>query len=110
MNWMDIGTIDDIPSAGARIVKTALGCVAIFRTDDDKVFATSDRCPHKGGPLSDGIVHGHNVTCPLHNWVFSLENGVAQGADDGQIATYATRIQDGRILLDITELKNREAA
>lgn len=110
MNWMDIGTIDDIPSAGARIVKTALGCVAIFRTDDDRVFATSDRCPHKGGPLSDGIVHGHNVTCPLHNWVFSLENGVAQGADDGQIATYATRIQDGRILLDITELKNREAA
>lgn len=110
MNWMDIGTIDDIPRAGARIVKTVLGCVAVFRTDDDQVFATSDRCPHKGGPLSDGIVHGHNVTCPLHNWVFSLETGVAQGADTGEIATYSTRIEEGRILLDIAQLKSQEAA
>ncbi|WP_197918724.1 nitrite reductase small subunit NirD [Thiosulfatihalobacter marinus] len=110
MSWIDIGAITDIPLRGARIVKTELGCVAVFRTDDNEVFATSDRCPHKGGPLSEGIVHGRKVTCPLHNWVFSLETGEAQGADDGQIATYPTRILDGRVMLDGTHLATEAAA
>jgi nitrite reductase (NADH) small subunit len=110
MTWMDIGAIDDIPLRGARIIKTALGCVALFRTDEAEVFATSDRCPHKGGPLSEGIVHGRNITCPLHNWVFSLETGQAQGADVGQIATYAVQVSQGRILLDATRLQARSAA
>ncbi|MEP2530178.1 nitrite reductase small subunit NirD [Shimia sp.] len=110
MSWIDIGAIDDIPLRGARIVKTALGCVAVFRTDVGEVFATSDRCPHKGGPLSEGIVHGRKVTCPLHNWVFSLETGEAQGADDGQIETYPTRILDGRVMLDATLLSTEVAA
>jgi nitrite reductase (NADH) small subunit len=110
MSWIDIGAITDIPLRGARIVKTELGCVAVFRTDDNEVFATSDRCPHKGGPLSEGIVHGRKVTCPLHNWVFSLETGEAQGADDGQIATYPTRILDGRVMLDGTHLAAEAAA
>ncbi|WP_299424937.1 nitrite reductase small subunit NirD [uncultured Shimia sp.] len=110
MNWIDICSITDIPLRGARIVKTAVGCVAVFRTDDSEVFATSDRCPHKGGPLSEGIVHGKAVTCPLHNWVFSLETGEAQGADEGQIATFATQIEDGRVMLDVTELTPGVAA
>ena len=110
MSWIDIGAITDIPLRGARIVKTELGCVAVFRTDDNEVFATSDRCAHKGGPLSEGIVHGRKVTCPLHNWVFSLETGEAQGADDGQIATYPTRILDGRVMLDGTHLATEAAA
>lgn len=110
MNWMDIGAIDDIPLRGARIIKTTMGCVALFRTDLDEVFATSDRCPHKGGPLSEGIVHGRHITCPLHSWVFSLETGQAQGADIGQIATYAVRLAQGRILLDSTQLQARNAA
>ena len=110
MSWIDIGAITDIPLRGARIVKTELGCVAVFRTDDNEVFATSDRCPHKGGPLSEGIVHGRKVTCPLHNWVFSLETGEAQVADDGQIATYPTRILDGRVMLDGTHLATEAAA
>ena len=110
MSWIDIGAIDDIPLRGARIVKTELGCVAVFRTDDNEVFATSDRCPHKGGPLSEGIVHGRKVTCPLHNWVFSLETGEAQGADEGQIETYPTRILDGRVMLDGTLLSAEAAA
>ena len=110
MSWIDIGAITDIPLRGARIVKTEMGCVAVFRTDDNEVFATSDRCPHKGGPLSEGIVHGRKVTCPLHNWVFSLETGEAQGADDGQIATYPTRILDGRVMLDGTHLATEAAA
>ncbi|ARE40372.1 Nitrite reductase [NAD(P)H] small subunit [Rhodovulum sp. P5] len=110
MNWIDIGAIDDIPLRGARVVKTRHGCVAVFRTAEAEVFATSDRCPHKGGPLSDGIVHGRKVTCPLHNWVFSLETGQAQGADEGQIETFAAKVEDGRILLDAARLMARSAA
>jgi nitrite reductase (NADH) small subunit len=109
MSWTDIAALDDIPVRGARIVKTRAGCIAVFRTADDEVFATSDRCPHKGGPLSEGIVHGKSVTCPLHNWVFSLETGEAQGADEGQIATYPARVENGRVLMDLSEI-NKVAA
>ena len=109
-NWIDIGPMSDIPPQGARVVKTAHGCIAIFRTATDQVFAIDDACPHKGGPLSEGIVHGTHVTCPLHAWVFSLETGMAQGADAGQVARHATTIKDGRILLDATHLARRSAA
>jgi nitrite reductase (NADH) small subunit len=81
-HWVDIGCLEDVPRRGARCITTPLGKIAVFRTADDKVFAIDDQCPHKGGPLSQGIVHGAQVTCPLHNWVFSLETGIAQGADE----------------------------
>jgi nitrite reductase (NADH) small subunit len=110
MTWTDIGTLDDIPLRGARTVRTAEGCVAVFRTADDEVFATSDRCPHKGGPLSEGIVHGRKVTCPLHSWVFSLETGQAQGADSGRVETFPVKVEDGRLLLDLGALRARRAA
>ncbi|WP_171124612.1 MULTISPECIES: nitrite reductase small subunit NirD [unclassified Ruegeria] len=110
MSWIDIGHIDDIPLRGARVVKTPVGCVALFRTAEDEVFAASDTCPHKGGPLSEGIVHGQSVTCPLHNWVFDLNSGQAQGADEGQIATYSVQLDGERILLDSTSLGQRSAA
>ena len=103
-NWIDIAALEDVPKRGARVVKTRQGCVAIFRTFDDRVFAIDDTCPHKKGPLSEGIVHGASVTCPLHNWVFSLETGLAQGADQGQVNTYEIRVDGGRILLDATRL------
>lgn len=103
-NWIDIGALDDIPPRGARVVRTSAGCVAVFRTAEDAVFAIDDRCPHKGGPLSQGIVHGTSVTCPLHNWVISLETGSAQGADTGSVATYAIRVEAGRLLLDASRL------
>ena len=109
MSWIDIGSIDQIPVRGARIVKTKLGCIAVFRTAEDEVFATSDKCPHKGGPLSEGIVHGKSVTCPLHNWVFSLESGEAQGADEGNIETYAIRVEGGRLLLDAAVMERSAA-
>ncbi|MEX0285555.1 MAG: nitrite reductase small subunit NirD [Paracoccaceae bacterium] len=110
MNWIDIGHIDDIPLRGARVVKTPLGCIALFRTGEAEVFAASDTCPHKGGPLSEGIVHGQSVTCPLHNWVFDLNSGQVQGADEGQIATYPVQLDGERILLDGTALARRSAA
>ena len=109
MSWIDIGALEDIPLRGARVVKTRLGCIAVFRTSDEEVFATSDRCPHKGGPLSEGIVHGKSVTCPLHNWVFSLESGEAQGADEGMIDTFAIRIEDGRLMLDAAVMERSAA-
>ena len=109
MSWIDIGHIDDIPLRGARKVKTKDGCIAVFRTDDATVFATSNTCPHKQGPLNEGIVHGTKVTCPLHNWVFDLETGEAQGADEGRIATYPARVEAGRILIDAAIL-GRQAA
>ncbi|WP_068115014.1 nitrite reductase small subunit NirD [Tropicimonas marinistellae] len=109
-SWIDIGSLEDIPLRGARVVKTSLGCVAVFRASDDSVFALHDRCPHKGGPLSEGIVHGHKVTCPLHNWVFDLETGAATGTDEGEVATFATRIEAGRVLLDASVLEKQTAA
>lgn len=109
-NWIDIAALGDIPKRGARVVKTALGCVAVFRTADEEVFALNNACPHKAGPLAEGIVHGKSVTCPLHNWVISLETGEAQGADEGKVATYPARVKDGRILLDRTFLRARTAA
>ena len=110
MNWIDIGALSDIPPQGARVVKTAQGCVAVFRTAEDQVFAIDDACPHKGGPLSEGIVHGNFVTCPLHAWVFSLETGMAQGADEGAVNSYPARVEAGRILLDASRLARRSAA
>ncbi len=109
MSWIDIGHIDDIPLRGARRLKTHLGCVAIFRTDLGEVFATADRCPHKGGPLSEGIVHGQSITCPLHNWVFDLNTGQAKG-EEASIPTYPARIVDQRILIDATQLTAQSAA
>jgi nitrite reductase (NADH) small subunit len=108
--WIDVGPLSDIPRRGARVIRTRLGCVALFRTGDDEVFALDDRCPHKGGPLSDGIVHGRSVTCPLHNWVISLETGRAQGADEGASATFPARVENGRVLLDPAALAARSAA
>lgn len=105
MSMIDIAALDDIPPQGARVVRTPHGCVAVFRTADDRVFALDDRCPHKGGPLSEGIVHGTQVTCPLHNWVFDMATGRAQGADRGQVVTHPVRVEGGRIWLDARALR-----
>jgi nitrite reductase (NADH) small subunit len=105
--WIDIGAVEDIPLRGARVVKTPRGCLAVFRTGESEVFALDDRCPHKGGPLSQGIVHGKAVTCPLHNWVIGLETGQAQGADEGRVRAHSVRIEEGRVLLDPAGLAGR---
>ena len=96
---VEIGSIEQIPRRGARCVNTPAGKIAVFRTAEDQVFALENRCPHKGGPLSEGIVHGGAVTCPLHNWVFDLATGEAQGADEGQVRTFPVSVVDGRIFM-----------
>lgn len=104
-DWQPICRIDDIPLRGARRVARPQGMdVALFRTEDDQVFALLDRCPHKGGPLSQGIVFGHKVACPLHNWTIGLGDGCAQAPDEGSTPRFACRVQDGQVLLDPVEL------
>ncbi len=102
MTFIGIGHINDIPLRGARCVKTPVGRVAVFRTAENEVFAIEDRCPHKGGPLSQGIVHGKAVTCPLHNFVISLESGKALGADEGEVKTIPIRNIDGYLSISIS--------
>lgn len=102
--WTDVGPVAAIPRRGARCILTPGGRIAVFRTADDRVLALEDRCPHRGGPLSQGIVHGLAVTCPLHNWVISLETGAAQGADDGRVRTVPITVRDGRILVAANDL------
>lgn len=104
MNWIAIGNISDIPLRGARCVKTPQGRIAIFRTAESEVFAIEDHCPHKGGPLSQGIVHGKAVTCPLHNWVISLETGRALGADEGEVATIPVLNREGALFIALENL------
>jgi len=104
MIWLEVCPLTAIPQRGARVVKTTAGCIALFRTIDDEVFALDDECPHKKGPLSQGIVHGKSVTCPLHNWVISFESGEAQGADQGQARTRTVRIVEGMVQLALPQL------
>ena len=104
-NWTLICPLEDIPQLGSRIVKPAAGGdIAIFRTSDDEVFAMHDKCPHKGGPLSQGIVFGTSVACPLHNWTIGLDSGCAKAPDEGCTPRFAVKVQDGVVSLDATEL------
>ena len=104
-DWTFICRIDDIPVLGARRVRRPAGTdVAVFRTEDDRIFALLDRCPHKGGPLSQGIVFGEHVACPLHNWAISLVDGEARAPDIGCATRFAVRIEDGRVSLLASEL------
>jgi len=99
--WIEIGVLSDIPSQGARCVNVGEMTVAIFRNVDDRIFALEDKCPHKNGPLSQGIVHDGCVTCPLHNWVISLETGKAQGADEGETRKFSVKLEGERVFLSI---------
>ena len=100
-DWIEVGTLEDIPRQGARVVRTAEGDIAVFRTLDDEVFALRDKCPHKGGPLSQGIVHGRRVACPLHDWKIHLDTGLAVAPDEGCAASYPVKLLDGRIFLSL---------
>lgn len=103
--WTVICRVDDIPVLGSRRVARPRGVdVAVFRNAEDQVFALLDRCPHKGGPLSQGIVFGTSVACPLHNWTIGLADGCAQGADEGCTPKFACKVEAGQVMLDPSEL------
>ncbi len=98
--WLPVGRLDDIPRLGARVVETAHGPVAVFRNGTDEVFALLDRCPHQGGPLSEGQVHGRLVTCPLHQWNIHLDKGAARAPDVGCVPRFEVRNDDGDLYLN----------
>ena len=103
--WTTICRVDDIPVLGARRVSRPQGMdVAVFRNNEDKVFALLDRCPHKGGPLSQGIVFGTSVACPLHNWTIGLADGCAKAPDEGCTPKFSVHVEAGVVHLDATEL------
>ena len=105
--WKYICKLEDIPVLGARRVTRAQGLeVAVFRTATDEVFALLDRCPHKGGPLSQGIVFGRSVACPLHNWTIALCDGVAMAPDHGCTPRFAVKVENGTVSLDVAELNS----
>lgn len=104
-DWTEICQLDDIPRLGARRVARPRGmAVAVFRTADDQVFAVLDRCPHKGGPLSQGIVFGRSVACPLHNWTIELDEACARAPDVGCVPKFACKLDAGKVYLDRAEL------
>lgn len=102
--WIDVGADADIPVRGSRRMVIGDTPVAVFRAGDGALFALVDRCPHKHGPLSQGIVHGRTVTCPLHAWNISLETGQALGADRGCTPALDVNVRDGRVRVDVSTL------
>lgn len=98
-NWTRVCALDDIPRQGSRVLAREDGDIALFRTHDDQVFALRDRCPHKGGPLSQGMVHGRAVACPLHGWNIDLASGEALAPDAGCARRFAARLESGAVWL-----------
>ncbi len=108
-DWIEIGLSDDVPSRGSRVVTTDQGDIAIFKAADARIFALWDKCPHKGGPLSQGIVHGHSVTCPLHNWVVGLETGEVKGPDQGCARKVKVKVENNIVMIEAAALRRHVA-
>ena len=100
-DWREVGRIEDLPRLGSRVLRLTDKNIAVFRTSKDEIFALEDRCPHKGGPLSQGIVHGTKVTCPLHNLVMDLTKGEAVASDEGCVISFPVKVDQGRIFLSV---------
>jgi nitrite reductase (NADH) small subunit len=104
-DWTPICRVEDIPMLGARrVARDGAVAVAVFRTAEDRLFALLDRCPHKGGPLSQGIVFGDSVACPLHNWTIALDDGCARAPDAGCTQKFSVKVDAGVVHLDRAEL------
>jgi nitrite reductase (NADH) small subunit len=109
VEWIEIGRVTDVPPRGSRVVATENGDIAVFKTADGRIFALWDKCPHKGGPLSQGIVHGASVTCPLHNWVVGLETGEVKGPDQGCARKVPVQLDGEMIFISATVLRRQAA-
>lgn len=108
--WLHVGRLDDIPRQGSRVVsRPDSDDIAIFRTADDAVFAIGNRCPHKGGPLDQGLVHGHRVACPLHGWRIQLEAGEAVAPDQGCVPRFPVHLDPrGQLHVRLTPMDGSE--
>jgi nitrite reductase (NADH) small subunit len=109
VDWIEVGRAADVPLRGSRVIATEQGDIAVFKAADGRIFALWDKCPHKGGPLSQGIVHGTSVTCPLHNWVVGLETGEVKGPDQGCARKVPVQL-DGDIIFIPASVLRQQAA
>ena len=100
-HWVKVAPLDEIPVLGARVVRNNMVDIGVFRLEDDRIFAINNSCPHKGGPLSEGIVYGDKIACPLHSWKISLVDGKADEPDVGQTACFNTKVEDGFVYLEL---------
>ncbi|MCU7841664.1 MAG: nitrite reductase small subunit NirD [Candidatus Thiodiazotropha sp. (ex Troendleina suluensis)] len=108
--WTEVVELDQIPVLGSRVIKTRDMDIAVFRGSDDQVYAIRDACPHKNGPLSQGIMHGDSVTCPLHNWKIDLTSGEAMEPDEGCTNVFPVKVEDGRVLLQLPQNETEAVA
>ncbi len=108
-DWIEVGRVDDVPLRGSRVIATPQGDIAVFKAADGRIFALWDKCPHKGGPLSQGIVHGTSVTCPLHNWVIGLETGEVKGPDQGCARKVPVQVENDVIAVPGAVLRQQVA-
>ncbi len=98
-NWIKIIQVEDVPVMGSRKVVVGDDEIVIFKTRDESIFAVNNVCPHKQGKLSEGLVHDHMVTCPMHNWDIDLETGVVKDEDNSCTKKYETKVEEGVIYL-----------
>jgi nitrite reductase (NADH) small subunit len=108
-DWIEVGHVDDVPLRGSRVIATEQGDIAVFKAADGRIFALWDKCPHKGGPLSQGIVHGTSVTCPLHNWVIGLETGEVKGPDQGCARKVDVQLKGNAIFIAASVVRRQVA-
>lgn len=108
--WIEVVELTKIPVLGSRLIKTKDLSIAVFRASDDRVFAIRDACPHKGGPLSQGIMHGTTVTCPLHSWKIDLASGDALAPDQGCTKVFPVKVEDGKVYLQLIPQTQEEPA
>lgn len=102
-NWVRVAPLEEIPKLGARVVRSKDIDIGVFRLEDDRIYAVNNSCPHKGGPLSEGIVYGDKIACPLHSWKISLVDGKADEPDEGATACFNTKVEDGVVYLELKE-------
>jgi nitrite reductase (NADH) small subunit len=105
LSWIPICKVDDIPKQGSRVIERTNGSnIALFRSITNQVYALLDECPHKQGPLSQGIVHGEQVTCPLHAWNIQLADGQAVAPDVGCTRQFTVKIEQDLVHLDASQI------
>ena len=107
-HWTKITRTENIPFHEGRPVQVEGEELAIFNLGD-RFVTIENQCPHKGGPLCDGIVSGTTVVCPLHGWRFDLNSGMAVRASlPACVKTYPTRVEDGIVLVDVSRAARHE--
>lgn len=99
--WHPVCQIEEIPRYGGRTIRAGEVEIAVFRLGDDRIRAVDNRCPHKQGPLAEGIVSGDIIICPLHARKISLESGEVLSPDSGCVKTYAVKIEGDEVLLQL---------